>query len=713
MTKVKASVLLIFSIVLISTTALALQELVFQTGVLRKQVSVKASPDSETGTLILPKIRQSGAQYTLMDQDLANVTVSGPITGGGRFGLNYAPIGFDKAASFAWTGNHSWSGSFRPPSGGSLPEECTPPALFIDTSADSGKRLYVCEATDTWVLQGDGIASLGEGSLSNSYVPFIADNEMTGSSNLTFVDGDPGVLSILGNLAVGASVSQHAATIKGVLSIASGGLPSSSPDTTQGYGLFLGTDSLSGGESRILTYSPSTSTYLSFWTNGSGASAVERARFSATGQFTLMPLDVSNTHDVRFRELASNGTNYVSLKSPDSLAGNVSLTFPSALPTDASTGFLKSSTGGVLSFVQPSFSDLSGALSVEQGGYGGPPTGADQISVSASESVVNWTELVDCSTGLTYSTTTHAFGCDTGGFVTSVDVSVPGWLSVSGNPITSSGTITVSATPQPPNVVLAGPVSGPSATPVFRALEAGDMPTDISAENISNGDVSNTEFDYLDGVTSPLQTQINNLTGGGGDLAAWITSEQEVSGFVNAKLGINVANGPSPSPTPAAILEVVNKDTTDTNSTTPVTRIVGKSQGLSVTRSTFTSRCATHNDGSASTSFTCATIPFIPVANNDNNGTVFECRILGQRTDSGMTSTTIYGVKVWMVKGDGTLVSSTPYNLLKEADNLGALTDTPTFSAALSSNNFVLSIQTGTDNTYHKFYSICDRMAVE
>lgn len=713
MTKFKASALLLLSIVLVSTTALALQELVFQTGKNNRSVSVTAPSDSLSGTVVLPRLTQEGKRLTLLDQESANITVSAPITGGGRFGLNYAPLGFDKAASFVWTGNHSWSGSFRPPYGGELPETCTPPALFIDMSAQTGKRLYVCEDTDTWVLQGDGTASVGSGSLSNSYIPFIANDELTGSSNLTFVDGDPGILSVQGNLAVGASVSQHAATIKGVLSIASGGLPSSSPDTTQGYGLFLGTDSISSGESRLLTYSPSTSTYLSFWTNGSGSAASERARFSSTGQFTLLPLNNSATHDVQFRELMANGSNYVSLKSPTSLAANVALTLPSALPTDASTGFLKSSTSGVLSFVQPSFADLSGALSVEQGGYGGPPTGADQISVSESESVVNWTSLVDCATGLTYSTSTHTFGCDTVGFVTSVDLSVPSWLTVSGNPITSSGTITVLATPQPPNVVLAGPVSGPSATPSFRALSADDMPTDISAEKISGGEVSNTEFDYLDGVTNPIQTQIDNLTGGGGDLAAWITSEQEVSGFVNAKLGINVANGPSPSPTPAAILEVVNKDTTDTNSTTPVTRIVGKSQGLSVTRSTFTSRCATHNNGSASTSFTCATIPFIPVADNDNNGTVFECRIIGQRTDSGMTSTTIYGVKVWLIKGDGTLVSSTPYNLLTEADNLGGLTNTPTFSASLSSNDFVLSIQTGTDNTYHEFYAICDRMAIE
>lgn len=43
-------------------------------------------------------------------------------------------------------------------------------------------------------------------------------------------------------------------------------------------------------------------------------------------------------------------------------------------------------------------------------------------------------------------------------------------------------------------------------------LVAGDMPTGIPATNIGTGVVSNTEFGYLDGVTSSIQTQLNTLT---------------------------------------------------------------------------------------------------------------------------------------------------------------------------------------------------------
>ena len=51
------------------------------------------------------------------------------------------------------------------------------------------------------------------------------------------------------------------------------------------------------------------------------------------------------------------------------------------------------------------------------------------------------------------------------------------------------------------------------------AIQAGDLPTGIDATKIGGGAVSNTEFGYLDGVSSNLQTQITNrLTQGAADL---------------------------------------------------------------------------------------------------------------------------------------------------------------------------------------------------
>lgn len=52
-------------------------------------------------------------------------------------------------------------------------------------------------------------------------------------------------------------------------------------------------------------------------------------------------------------------------------------------------------------------------------------------------------------------------------------------------------------------------------------IAAGDLPSGIDATKIANGNVSNTEFQYLDGVTAPIQTQFSNrvpYSGASGDV---------------------------------------------------------------------------------------------------------------------------------------------------------------------------------------------------
>ncbi len=57
------------------------------------------------------------------------------------------------------------------------------------------------------------------------------------------------------------------------------------------------------------------------------------------------------------------------------------------------------------------------------------------------------------------------------GTVTSVGATVPSFLSVSGTPITTSGTLAFSLANQTSGYVFAGPVSGGDAAPTFRPLE--------------------------------------------------------------------------------------------------------------------------------------------------------------------------------------------------------------------------------------------------
>lgn len=65
-----------------------------------------------------------------------------------------------------------------------------------------------------------------------------------------------------------------------------------------------------------------------------------------------------------------------------------------------------------------------------------------------------------------------------GGTVTSVDCTVPtSIMSVSGVPIIDAGTIAIDLVTQSANRVWAGPTNGAAATPTFRALVSGDIPS--------------------------------------------------------------------------------------------------------------------------------------------------------------------------------------------------------------------------------------------
>ena len=62
------------------------------------------------------------------------------------------------------------------------------------------------------------------------------------------------------------------------------------------------------------------------------------------------------------------------------------------------------------------------------------------------------------------------------GTVTSVGLSLPAIFSVSGSPVTTSGTLTGTLANQSANMVWAGPTTGAAAAPTFRSLVGADLP---------------------------------------------------------------------------------------------------------------------------------------------------------------------------------------------------------------------------------------------
>jgi hypothetical protein len=116
--------------------------------------------------------------------------------------------------------------------------------------------------------------------------------------------------------------------------------------------------------------------------------------------------------------------------------------------------------------------------------YAGTPTAGDctasTIGVLVGVNTAPDPDVIyDCLT--VSSTPTWVLRNNTAGTVTSVDLSVPSaLLSVSGGPITSTGTLAIALPTRAQNLVFAGPTSGSAATPTFRSLVLADIP-DLSS----------------------------------------------------------------------------------------------------------------------------------------------------------------------------------------------------------------------------------------
>lgn len=72
-------------------------------------------------------------------------------------------------------------------------------------------------------------------------------------------------------------------------------------------------------------------------------------------------------------------------------------------------------------------------------------------------------------------------GSSGSGTVTSVGLSLPSIFSVTGSPVTTSGTLTGTLANQTANTVFAGPTTGAAAAPTFRAIVAADLPVFVAS----------------------------------------------------------------------------------------------------------------------------------------------------------------------------------------------------------------------------------------
>ena len=98
--------------------------------------------------------------------------------------------------------------------------------------------------------------------------------------------------------------------------------------------------------------------------------------------------------------------------------------------------------------------------------------------------------------------------------VTSVGLSLPNLFTVSGSPVTTTGTLTAQLATQDANKVFAGPGSGSAAAPTFRALVAEDIPS-LNASKISDlaTIVQAYRLDQFAAPTSAVSLNSQKITG--------------------------------------------------------------------------------------------------------------------------------------------------------------------------------------------------------
>ncbi|NBS69396.1 hypothetical protein EBT31_10860 [bacterium] len=204
---------------------------------------------------------------------------------------------------------------------------------------------------------------------------------------------------------------------------------------------------------------------------------------------------------------------------------NTSLTFPSGFTLPVNRGGTGAEAASGANSDITSITGLTTALSVAQGGTGSTTASGARSALSAAASGANsditslsgLTTAITVAQGGTGATTAAAartnllpsftgaggkylavnsgatdieYVTATSGTVTSVAMTVPtSVLSVSGTPVTTSGTLAVSLQNQSANTIFAGPTTGTATTPTFRALVAADIPS-LSYLSSSGGTVS-------------------------------------------------------------------------------------------------------------------------------------------------------------------------------------------------------------------------------
>lgn len=244
---------------------------------------------------------------------------------------------------------------------------------------------------------------------------------------------------------------------------------------------------------------------------GTGGGTVNSVAQTVPAGFSVTGSPITNTGTLAISYATGQAANRF-LATPDGVTGALSLRailagdLPAISLTTGVTGTLPVANGGTGAATLTANGVLlgNGTSAVSAVALSG-----DQLLRGVTASAPTAATLPSCNSAneaLNYNTTTHAFSCATisagTGTVTSVAQTVPSVFSITGSPVTTSGTLAIDwATGQTQNRVLASP-NGSSGQVALRALVGADIPQ-ISLGASGNGGVTgNLPVTNLNGGTS-------------------------------------------------------------------------------------------------------------------------------------------------------------------------------------------------------------------
>lgn len=217
----------------------------------------------------------------------------------------------------------------------------------------------------------------------------------------------------------------------------------------------------------------------------------------------------TNANNVAVTASTTNATFYPTFV--DTTTGNQAIEVGAGLTFNPSTNVLTTTT-------------FSGALS---GNATTATTSTNVAGGSANQIVFNTgagttsfiTAPTVANTYLEWSGSAFQWSTNPLGTVTSVGLALPSEFTISNSPVTTSGTLTGAWANQTANYVLAGPTTGPSATPTFRALVNDDVPNTLTGKTYNGLTLAAnaTGFQIAGGTSSKTMVFTNSITLSGTD----------------------------------------------------------------------------------------------------------------------------------------------------------------------------------------------------